>query len=529
VGQYTTLRRDRARLDYSFRLDAEDDAQKVQDAALSRQGAMAIAMSAFFRRLGIDVNTVFGTHAARGDSDQALTAVAIAEAREALFDEVNELFDDALERAGTRAAQLSTAPAGFEANTEALLRQARKRSSTLVSNISSSTREGIRIALQAAFERGDAPRVAARSIKPLVGNLPRHVAAVENFRNRLITAGHFSRSKIDSLSATYSGKLLKHRTEMIARTEMIWSANAAQQEYWTQLRDAGLIPASSKRIWVTAQDDRLCEQCAPMEGAIVGFEEPFVSDELGLPGQLPEPRNGPAVVADYPPLHPMCRCTVVLDPDAIGIRTDPGGQTLEDVREELLDKARVAEPAATRTLQEQANKFGGEMRGLEFKFKSPGSLDRKMRAGSRKNPFRTPQQVGDEIRDALRYTMVLDEANYASGAIAVIDDLEAQGWSQIDIKKYWLDEGDYRGINGVMLSPQGAKVELQFHTATSLAVKEDVLHPLYEQWRVLDPTGDAAELLKAQMIQAAHEIPIPAGIADIPGRLLSKSYTDTAN
>jgi hypothetical protein len=116
------------------------------------------------------------------------------------------------------------------------------------------------------------------------------------------------RDKVERLVAKRAQKLLTYRTEMIARTEMVWSAQTSQFEYWQRLMNAGLIPPTSKRIWVVNDDDRLCEQCAPMDGAVVAFHDNFQSSQLGLPGEPLRDRPGGVVESDYPPLHPMCRC-----------------------------------------------------------------------------------------------------------------------------------------------------------------------------------------------------------------------------
>jgi SPP1 gp7 family putative phage head morphogenesis protein len=75
----------------------------------------------------------------------------------------------------------------------------------------------------------------------------------------------------------------KYRAEMLARTEIIRAHHLGTiQEY----RNWGVLGIKVQGEWKTAGDDRVCEQCAGMEGKV------FTLDEI-------EPMI---------PLHPMCRC-----------------------------------------------------------------------------------------------------------------------------------------------------------------------------------------------------------------------------
>jgi SPP1 gp7 family putative phage head morphogenesis protein len=75
----------------------------------------------------------------------------------------------------------------------------------------------------------------------------------------------------------------KRRAEILARTEIIRAHHVATiQEY----RNWGVVGVHVKAEWATAGDDRVCSECASLEGKI------FTLDEI-------EPML---------PLHPQCRC-----------------------------------------------------------------------------------------------------------------------------------------------------------------------------------------------------------------------------
>lgn len=89
------------------------------------------------------------------------------------------------------------------------------------------------------------------------------------------------------------------RADMIARTE---TAFADIQGNMIAYRESGVV---SKKQWITG--DGCCEECAQLNGQIVGIDESF---DDGV---------------DEPPLHPNCRCDVlpvVDEPDETDETTD---------------------------------------------------------------------------------------------------------------------------------------------------------------------------------------------------------------
>ena len=75
-----------------------------------------------------------------------------------------------------------------------------------------------------------------------------------------------------------------------------------------------------------------------------------------------------------------------------------------------------------------------------------------------------------------------------------------------------LDDVPYKGVNTIVTSPNGYKFELQFHTPESFEVKPDKNHPLFEEWRVLDPASTRAKELEKQMIENGNKITKPVDI-----------------
>lgn len=88
----------------------------------------------------------------------------------------------------------------------------------------------------------------------------------------------------------------KDRAELIARTETMRAANAGQREAWRQGVEDGYVEPTERRVWIVTDDDALCEDCEPLDGAVAPLDGEYEGD-----GE------------DGPPLHPDCRCVEGLE------------------------------------------------------------------------------------------------------------------------------------------------------------------------------------------------------------------------
>ena len=77
-----------------------------------------------------------------------------------------------------------------------------------------------------------------------------------------------------------------YRTDRIARTETINASNKGTLEGYKQ---SGVV---EKKEWITAVDERSCEECVAMDGEIVEINKAFSCGVM------------------QPPLHPNCRCCI---------------------------------------------------------------------------------------------------------------------------------------------------------------------------------------------------------------------------
>jgi hypothetical protein len=169
---------------------------------------------------------------------------------------------------------------------------ARTNSSALITQINDQTRKGIQQVIGSAYELGLPSRETARVIREMVGLTEKQSAAVFNFRERLVAEGRKA-DQVARMTTKYEAKLLKYRSENIARTEIAKAGNEGLIESWRQAVDAGLLDPNNTNVeWLAAFDDRVCPICAPLNGTVYSYKD----IESGK--------------SAAPPAHPMCRCTL---------------------------------------------------------------------------------------------------------------------------------------------------------------------------------------------------------------------------
>ena len=99
----------------------------------------------------------------------------------------------------------------------------------------------------------------------------------------------------------------KFRAEKIARTETIWAWNEGARQGYKQ---SGVV---TRLEWLSSADERTCQFCPEMDGKTVDI---IVDEDFFPKGDELEGNRGGILNFDYepighPPLHPMCRCTVI--------------------------------------------------------------------------------------------------------------------------------------------------------------------------------------------------------------------------
>jgi hypothetical protein len=170
--------------------------------------------------------------------------------------------------------------------------------------------EAVRVELQRATQKRLSPREMAANVRDSIGLNARQAVALSNYRNALSApqVDPDTRKPLPGLSmrrqtelvADYQERLIDARADMIARSELRFAANAAQQQTWEAAIENDLLPPNAKKRWVI--DGKPCKElCLPMSNpsrGIVPITDPWI---------LPDGR----AVMTPTESHPNCMCVAV--------------------------------------------------------------------------------------------------------------------------------------------------------------------------------------------------------------------------
>jgi len=209
----------------------------------------------------------------------------------------------------------------------------------LIREFSQQQRQASRQALVRGASEGLNPRETARRFRDSIGLTARQEEAVSNYRRLLrenprealarrlrdrrfdgritrAAAGEIelTDAEIERMVTRYRERYVRHRSEVIARTEALRAVHEANEESFAQAIEAGRVdPTTLRREWIPANDERVRDSHDAMRGQVRMFGELFVTGQgnlLRYPGDSSAPAEETV----------LCRCvisTTFLPPVAI--------------------------------------------------------------------------------------------------------------------------------------------------------------------------------------------------------------------
>jgi hypothetical protein len=178
------------------------------------------------------------------------------------------------------------------------------------------------------------------------------------------------------------------------------------------------------------------------------------------------------------------------------------------------ERAVAAEPSITKLIQAVADQSGAKLEGLSQRIKSTDSLARKIDQDADKEYQGDKNKAAEEISDANRYTISVNDNDYADTLKSTVSALEETGW-KVRVKNFWQSGDPYDGVN-VKAERDGIKVEVQVHTPKSYQVKEKALHDVYDVYR--KSTDDSVrESTWNKMVGIAKRVPRPSNYTTVLG------------
>lgn len=211
-------------------------------------------------------------------------------------------WEDAIKSA---AAEIEKAHAGFSFNPmgAGVLEWTASQAAKFVTNSTEEQIKAVRALVhRAANLEGRSVDALARAIRPTVGLTYQQGIANFNYYNRLIDNG-FSAKKAEDLAIRYAGRQHRYRGYNIARTELAFAYNQGSYQGTKQAQEQGYMGAV-KKVWCTADDERVCHICGALEGMTIDIDADFPFQT-----RIATPDN--PTIRRVPPAHPSCRCAVI--------------------------------------------------------------------------------------------------------------------------------------------------------------------------------------------------------------------------
>lgn len=223
---------------------------------------------------------------------------------------------------------------------EGAVRVMRENRLRLVRGFTQTQVEATRTALIDGIQRGANPIEQARAFRGSIGLTPSQVRSVQNYRdslergslealNRQLRDKRFDSSvrraasggvpltteQIDRMVEAFRRRTLRHRSEVIARTEALRAANAGSQAMYLQAIENGTLdPNQLEQEWNTAGGSRVRRSHVAMDQQKRPIGVPFTSGN-GASLRYPGDPNAPAEDSIE------CRCAIgtrILSLDAVG-------------------------------------------------------------------------------------------------------------------------------------------------------------------------------------------------------------------
>ena len=170
------------------------------------------------------------------------------------------------------------------------------RADQMVATLPNVAKDAVRETIARSIEEGWSIPQTVKELQASIGLTAGYVRALGNYEKGL-KARQLAPGKIKTMVAKYKDRLLKQRARTVARTQVTSALNQGRYADWGRKIHGGTLSGGKMVEWVTTPDDRLCEMCSPLSGLKVPYGQPF-STSVGT--------------VLHPPLHPNCRCTVMI-------------------------------------------------------------------------------------------------------------------------------------------------------------------------------------------------------------------------
>ena len=202
-------------------------------------------------------------------------------------------------------------------------------------------------------------------------------------------------------------------------------------------------------------------------------------------------------------------------------RTEEGKKRYAHSASGLADRihqnAKKSEPKMTKDVTDVISRSGGKSYGLKNRLKTKASLERKIKTDAKQKGVSLTESA-KRIKDAVRYTAVLDDNNFVDEYNSIKSQLAEKGYAETRCRNYFdlyrQGKAKDKQITTVYEDADGNEFELQFHTPSSIKAKEKKTS-LYEEARDPKVSKERKRELEKRMDALAKRVKNPEGIYSI--------------
>lgn len=277
-----------------------------------------------------------------------------------------------------------------------------------------------------------------------------------------------------------------------------------------------MVPRRSPLLGVLPNDPKLPDAKAAFDALAPAQQRRILG-----PGRLDLYRSGRSMLSDFATVRgrggPWGPNAAVVRPLYELRNLSHEGRALPFAAQRLFTQSANAEARVSATLQDVAQRTGGTLEGFGFRLKMPNRIAEKIQTDVLDGRGGVTA-VSEGINDALRYTLRMSPEQYADGVRIALAEIRSRGGTIVNTKNFWRkvyskEEGGsgYRGYHAIVQDATGARYELQFHTAESLATKEPS-HALYEIQRQITTSPAEKLALQKRIADLWRRLTFPPGV-----------------
>ena len=315
--------------------------------------------------------------------------------------------------------------------------------------------------------------------------------------------------------------LMKEYQNEITRQIQYANYRAGSHDNFMSVRVDSLDDLTDGQLRMIGNRDLVSFQVTSKNGEIVSFEDAFI--ELKRSGKIPADSpllreygtKEDIILAKTKRLEDIASQSGMSLKEYGSQRASEGlisketQQLADDLANKVRLKAEAVEPGITKDM-ELLEDSSAHLEGLDFRLKGEESISRKILSDSKVE--RIPlQEAAANIGDSVRYTLILDNNSYIEKMTECLDTLKSKGYTIRKFKNFW-GGNIYQGVNTSIISPDGIKFELQFHTDSSFQTKEHLNHLFYEISRNDFASEEAKKLSDEIMAINQSKVFVPNGI-----------------